>query len=90
MTVTGMNWDLYVTRKVVKLTSLFAKEGNIEEIIEAKYLEETISKSLVYYAGHLKPPKVTQIVAGSRTPYDKGKVKVTDPISYFRSIYSTA
>ena len=66
------------------------KEGNIEELIEAKYSEETISKSLVYYAERLNPPKATQIVANLRRPFDKGKVKVTDPISYFQSIYSTS
>ena len=65
------------------------KEGNLEEIIEAKYSEETISKSLVYYAQRLKPPKATQIVAKLRRPFNKGKVKVTEPMSYFRSIYST-
>jgi predicted AAA+ superfamily ATPase len=65
------------------------KEGNLEELIEAKYSEETISRSLVYYAQRLKPPKATQIVAKPRRPFDRGKVKVTDPISYFRSVYST-
>lgn len=63
------------------------KDGNLEELIEAKYSEETISKSLLYYAKRLKPQKATQIVARLRRPYDKGKVRVTDPISYFRSIY---
>ncbi len=49
----------------------------------------SFSKSLIYYAERLKPPKATQIVGKLRRPFDKGKVKVTDPISYFRSIYST-
>ena len=66
---------------------VIVKEGNIEELIEAKYSEETISKSLIYYAERLKPPKATQIVARLRRPFDRGKVKVTDPISYFQSIW---
>jgi hypothetical protein len=46
--------------------------------------------SLRYYAERLNPPKATQIVANLRRPFDKGKIKITDPISYFRSIYTTA
>ena len=66
---------------------VIVKEGNIEELIEAKYSDEVVSKSLIYYAERLKPPKATQIVANLRRPFDKGKVKVTDPISYFQSIW---
>ena len=61
----------------------------IEELIETKYSDENISKSLLYYAERLNPTKATQIVAKIRRPYDKGRIKVTDPISYFRkNIYS--
>ena len=69
---------------------VIVKDGKIEELIEAKYSDETISRSLVYYAERLKPPKATQIVANLRRPFDKGKVKITDPISYFRSIYTSS
>ena len=69
---------------------VIVKDGKIEELIEAKYSDETISRSLVYYAERLKPPKATQIVANLRRSFDKGKVKITDPISYFRSIYTTS
>ena len=69
---------------------VIVKDGKIEELIEAKYSDETISRSLAYYAERLKPPKATQIVANLRRPFDKGKVKITDPISYFRSIYTTS
>jgi len=60
------------------------KEGRLIELIEVKYSDENISKHLVYYAERLKPEKVTQIVAKLRRPYDRGKIKVIDPISYFR------
>ena len=69
---------------------VIVKDGKIEELIEAKYSDETISRSLIYYAKRLKPPKATQIVANLQRPFDKGKVKITDPISYFRSIYTTS
>jgi len=65
------------------------KEGDLEELIETKYSDETISRSLSYYAERLNPMKATQIVARIRRPYDKGRIRVTDPISYFHNnIYS--
>ena len=60
------------------------KDGNLEELIEAKYSDENISRSLLYYAERLNPIRATQIVARIRRPYDKGRIKVTDPISYFQ------
>lgn len=59
------------------------KEGQLVELIEVKYSDENISKPLLYYAKRLKPEKVTQIVAKLKRPYDKGQVKVVDPITYF-------
>ena len=61
------------------------KEGKIEELVEVKYSDDNISKSLLYYARRLNPSKATQLVAQLKRPYDKGGVTVTDPISYFRS-----
>jgi len=63
------------------------KAGRVEELVEAKYAEENISRSLVYYAERLKPKKATQVVAEIRRPYDKGGIRVTDPISYFRGSF---
>ncbi|MDP2643854.1 MAG: ATP-binding protein [Desulfobacterales bacterium] len=60
------------------------KEGRLEELIEAKYSDDNISKHLLYYAKRLKPEKATQIVANIRRPYDKGQIRVVDPITYFR------
>ena len=59
------------------------KEERLIELIEAKYSDDNISKHLLYYAKRLKPEKVTQIVAKLRRPYDKGQIKVVDPITYF-------
>ncbi len=60
------------------------KEGQLEELIEVKYSDENISRSLQYYAQRLKPKRATQIVATLKRNYDKGRITVTDPISFFR------
>ena len=60
------------------------KEGKIEELVEVKYSDDNVSKSLLYYARRLNPRKATQPVAQLKRSYDKAGVHVTDPISYFR------
>jgi hypothetical protein len=60
------------------------KENHVEELIEAKWSDDKISKSLLYYAERLKPEKATQITAHLRRPYSQGRIRVTDPLSYFR------
>ena len=59
------------------------KEGNLEELIEVKYSDEDISKSLLYYNEKLQPKKATQITGTIKGSYDKRGVRVTDPLSYF-------
>ncbi|MBW2031732.1 MAG: ATP-binding protein [Deltaproteobacteria bacterium] len=59
------------------------RENMLEELIEAKYSDENISRPLKYYATRLKPRKATQIVATLKRPYDDNGIRVTDPISYF-------
>ena len=59
------------------------KEGKLIELIETKYADETISRSLSYYAEKLNPQKATQIVARLKRPYDRGRIHVIDPLSYF-------
>lgn len=59
------------------------KDGKIEELIEVKYAEKKITRSLLYYAERLQPGRATQIVADMRNPYNKGGILVTDPFSYF-------
>ena len=61
------------------------KEGELEELIEVKYSEESVSKSLFYYSERLPPKKGTQIVATIKRPYDKNRIRVTDLISYIIS-----
>ncbi|SPD73255.1 conserved hypothetical protein [uncultured Desulfobacterium sp.] len=63
------------------------KEGVLEELIEVKYADEEISRSLIYYANLLKPKKATQIVAHLKRPFDKNGIRVIDPISYFDNFF---
>jgi len=63
------------------------KEGELEELIEVKYSDDSIARSLSYYADRLNPKKAVQIVAKIKRPYDKGKIRVTDPISYFSNFF---
>jgi len=65
------------------------KENRVEELIEAKWSDDKISKLLLYYAERLKPEKATQITAHLRRPYSQGRIRVTDPLSYFRLDFFT-
>ncbi len=60
------------------------KDGIIEELIEVKYSDDSVSKHLKYYAEKLNPKKATQIVANLKHPYSSGKINVIDPIRYFQ------
>lgn len=55
------------------------KEGNVIEIIEAKFADEKIAPSLQYYAERLKPKKALQIVAKLKHSYSKNKLHVVTP-----------
>ena len=62
---------------------VIVKEGIIEELIEVKFSDDSISKHLKYYAEKLNPGKATQIVATLKNPYSSGKINVVDPVTYF-------
>ena len=66
---------------------VIVKEGELEELIEAKFSDDNISKSLLYYAKRLNPKRATQIVATTKRPFDKNQIKVTDPVSYFQGFF---
>ncbi len=63
------------------------KEGVIEELIEVKYSDEEISKSLIYYSNRLKPKKATQILARLKRPFHENGITVTDAVSYFNNFF---
>lgn len=55
------------------------KDGILEELIEVKYGNKNISRSLRYYAERLKLRRATQIVATLRNPFDKNGIAVVSP-----------
>jgi len=59
------------------------KEGIIEELIEVKYSDDKLSKSLNYYANKLEAKKATQIVAKLKHAYDSKEIHITNPFLYF-------
>jgi uncharacterized protein len=64
---------------------VIVKDGIVDELIEVKYADETISKSLVYYAERLQPRRAVQLVLKLKRPFSKGRLDVLDPLSYFKS-----
>ena len=70
-----------------ELDFAIVKEGRLEALIEVKYADDSIARSLSYYAQRLNPGKAVQIVAEIKRPYDKGNIRVTDPVSYFSGFF---
>jgi len=60
------------------------KDGSLEELIEAKHGDDRIHRPLSYYAERLNPRRAVQLVAELKRPYDRGRLQVTHPLSYFR------
>lgn len=59
------------------------KEGRLDELVEVKWSDDTLSNALRYYTQRLKPARATQIVAHLRHPYDRDGIRVTTPLDYF-------
>jgi predicted AAA+ superfamily ATPase len=59
------------------------RDKKVDELIEVKYSDTVISKSLVDYTKLLKPRLSTQIVCQLDRPYIKDGVRVTTAIEYF-------
>jgi uncharacterized protein len=58
-------------------------DGLLEELVEVKTSDDSVSNSLRYYAQRLQPHKVTQIVANLERPFDKDGIHVTNAVDYF-------
>jgi predicted AAA+ superfamily ATPase len=56
----------------------------VEELIEVKYSDESVSSSLKYYAGILKPRRAVQIVYGLQRPRFVDGIEVSGPLDYFQ------
>ncbi len=63
------------------------KDGNPESLVEVKYADEKVSKSLAYYSRKLCPESSVQITAKLKNPYDDRGIRVTDPLSYFSDFF---
>lgn len=59
------------------------RDKKVDELIEVKYSEASISQSLVRYAGLLKPRLATQIVCQLDRSYTKDGIRVMTVIDYF-------
>ncbi len=81
----GFRYELRYIRDKEKREVDFAilKEGVLEELIETKFSDDSLSSHLAYYAKRLQPRKVTQIVANLQRPYDKNGIRVVGPLEYF-------
>jgi predicted AAA+ superfamily ATPase len=66
------------------------KDGGIEELIEVKYTEANVTRSLRYYVDRLRPKRATQIVAKLKRPYSRDNIRITEPISYFNGDFFQA
>jgi len=60
------------------------KDGSLEELIVSKHGDDRIHRPLSYYAERLNPRRAVQLVAELKRPYDRGRLQVTHPLSYFR------
>ena len=71
------------------------RDGALEELIEVKYNDSSVSRHLKYYAKKLGSPRTTQIVASLKDPFDQDGIRITGPLDYFadppwkRSIQTT-
>lgn len=61
------------------------KDGEVEELVEAKLSDTNVSLPLQYYAQRLMPQRALQIVAELKKPYSKGKIAVETAIDALSS-----
>ena len=63
------------------------KDGRPEQLIEAKYSDSSVSRSLKYYAERLHPKKAVQITAHLKHPFDIDNIRVTDAATFFGDFF---
>ncbi len=59
------------------------KDRHVDEIIEAKWADQTFSSSLYYFAEKLKPKRATQIVGKLKNSQSHGAVKMISALEAF-------
>ena len=84
---TGRRCELHYIRDKEGREVDFAivRDGVLEELIEAKYSDSSLSRHLKYYTEKLRPVRSTQIVATLKEPFDQDGIRVTGPLTYFTS-----
>ena len=84
----GYRYELMYIRDKEKREVDFAivKDGGLEELIEVKLSDNSVSKSLSYYAEKLNPKRAVQLVKNIKRPYEKNRLHVLDPLSYFNGL----
>lgn len=77
----GYRYELHYLRDKEgrEVDFVITKDGTIEELIEAKYADDSIAPHLTYYSERLRPLRTTQIVAEIKNPYTRGKLHVESP-----------
>lgn len=82
---TGERWDLsYVRDKEGnEVDFVLLKDQRIVELVEAKWNDRELSKSLRYFSEKLKVSRATQLVGTLNKPFKKEQFEVVHPIDYF-------
>jgi len=62
------------------------RDGKLIEIVEVKWSDRDVSKSLEYYAEKLCPARARQIVGDLKRPYDRGRIQVRGAIDALSSL----
>jgi len=62
---------------------VIVRDGIIEELIEVKYSDDSLSRPLAYYSKRLQPPKATQIVAKLEREFHQDDILISSPLDYF-------
>jgi len=62
------------------------RDGKLIEIVEVKWSDRNVSKSLEYYAEKLRPARARQIVGDLKSPYDSGRIEVRGAIDALSSL----
>ncbi len=81
----GYNVDLKYIRDKEGREVDFARieENKLQELVEVKLSDDSINKSLIYYAQRLNPNRATQIVFNLKRSFSKARLEVISPIERF-------
>jgi predicted AAA+ superfamily ATPase len=63
------------------------KDGQLKQLIEVKYSDSSVSRSLKYYSERLNPEKAVQITAHLKHPFDIDNIRVTDAGTFFGDFF---